>query len=539
MDKKRDLVKGEYVTRDDLLLDDWDAFNEIGLITWPCAWGKSTLATNTTKSGLLSAINDEMLRRDQDFVPIKPWEVLFITTRTTIREQLIERGKINEVKSLTDMLDKPILHADRVWGTLFQKVGYGLCSGEHVPDTIRLIIFDEVHSLFADYFAGETTSVVKEWLLNSKAIRIFMTATPQPLEYIFGRRDTKVQRLCQEQFPFKFRKISNEKPPKFTFTKVNIVSGAGPSTIIRRCHGKVMVFVYSAKEAVRLAERTPRSMAGISRNHDKEDKDGIPLKDKIDWSKIDYLKSTGHFPKGIDVVFLTSAYREGLDLKETIDCIIVQSYMPHEIIQCLNRCRTSVPEVYVCGLHDRKMYESVVSNAYNVIDMYDRTDDNQDMLAGVYAATDEQCYIYRSLDGTWKIDRSIQGFWEYQDACYKCATNYNGKRKSLPSYFDYYKKTLEAYTNDLNFEKPWTDAGKQSDRRAEKADRNRQVVEDNKAILNPYLGKWLGRQEKKQLVEDFKGRGFDKGLTTLKRILKDLGFHIEQKSGGEHRLFIS
>lgn len=495
MNDNSDYVEGEYGTYTDLRLGGFNPQENIGLINWTCGYGKSFFATDTSQIGLLQSINRHFGK------DIQPMETLFLTTRHLIEAQQEQEYGDRLVRcDRIDDLALPV-YERHIRCMTYHRFGKCLLDGEKVPPTVKLIILDEAHSLFTDDFAGETPSIVKEWLSQATGtIRIFLTATPQPLEWLSG--DTIYQQKCREQFGFAFKNVARRTRPRYHVGNIKVVTGrATPATLVKVCRGRGIVFVYSAQEAYRLSQQTPNSMFIVSKYSDRTDKYGNLLKDQMNIEAIEHIKRTGEFPEGIDTVFATSAFREGIDLHEHIDYMIIQGIEPHNIIQCLGRVRVDVPLVYAVTEHTENNYIKMVKSSRSVLQrIEDNPEEEQYILEEYYRAeqrnrtlkSNRQPYeknmgyfVFKSLDGTYKIDWSMFCYWLYKQICYIADKNYHSDAiyldRHIPDRQTYYSNIFADYSDNIEFIY-WT---KDMSTQVTIDYRKRQIPD----IVKPYVGK--------------------------------------------------
>lgn len=497
-------VEGEHGTSKDLILEGWDWHDTLGLIAWKCGFGKSRLAVYE----LLNAINKAILNK---VIPatanglISPHEVLICVSRSQIKRQMLKKygDRLVEVTRdnrnlLESLAFGEVTEPDKIRITTYHAFGSWLSDG-FKPSGVRLFIGDEIHSLFTDTFVFQILPSVRRWLSDSTdVVRVGLTATPEPLLYLKDEF-TKYGNRCE----FGFRLIAKETKPKYRAEHVTVVAGTTPRILLRECQGKTFALVYSAKEAYEIASEREDAMFIVSEGSDQADDEGRPIAELMDKEKIAYLLEYGLFPNGINVVVCTSAFREGVDLNENVDNVIVQAYQPHEIIQALGRPRNDIPNVYCCLVHDSKTINEKMESAQQTIRKYEEessAEQRQKILAEQYRADKANeaarkrgetydkstpYFVYR-YGGTYAIDWSVLCMWEYRYNCYLTATNYSGNKMSLfgvwlPIRRDFYKEIFSDYTDDLKFS-TWDNS----------TDTTNSLIKSRKSlipsIVKPYIG---------------------------------------------------
>lgn len=524
-----------------LRLDGWDTQNEIGLIEWLCGWGKTYLATSTAANSLLSKVNEAFN------LDIQPYQVLFLVSRAAIREQLLDSKKnvnaanLREVRSIEDLsncgfVDEP--HKIRI--CTYHKFGDEIEGGKNLPDSVRLVICDEFHSVFADTFSSQMFAV-KKWLASTPIIRIGLTATPQPLEYLTESRHW-TQEKCIEQYGFKFRDIACGTEPKYRFNHFSVISsGMSVETAFREFRGsedsKSIFFTFSARTATKLKGSSNDSLLFISQGNEKKDKEGSYLIDYMDIDRNEELLRSGLMPHSYNNVIATSCFREGVDLRDSsVKNVVVQSYLPHEIIQSLGRFRNDIENVYILANRaSHEMFYKECSSALAFLDMCGDID-NQELLEMKYKEQQQSAasnlpvhWLVNQWNGKYEVDYSILAYWLYVEDSWLAASNYNGKYisylgRELETRKEFYRNMFEIYTDSPINYLLWD---KTKTRLSLIEDRFNNIDE----IVEPYLNVPLYvKSEERQALVDAIGAvdesGHKKKWTTVKKWLKAKGYKI-------------
>ena len=516
----------------------WDTENEIGLIEWHCGWGKTYIAVSTIANSILSKVN-ECFGLD-----IQPHETLFLVSRTKIREQSLTSysSNLKEIKSIDDLSGKGFVdepHKIRI--ATYHKIGSDLEENKQVPSDIKLVICDEFHSLFADTFASQMFAI-KKWLSETPIIRIGLTATPQPLEYLNGSRHW-TQEKCAEQFGFKFRDIAAQTEPRFRFGQIHVYNGSmSTETAFKKLRGteeeKSIFFTFSARTAGNIAASNNDCLLFVSEGSNKIDKFGNRVVDSMNWNKNRELINSGKIPDGYNNVLATSCFREGVDLRDdSVKNIVVQSFLPHEIIQSLGRFRNDVPHVSIVA--SRASFEVTNEQCLSAFEFLENylASRNESLLVEQYNRQIEAqdkggCqWVVNTYRGKYEIDYSVFAYWLYVYDSWFAANNYSGKYisycgKSLSTRKEFYEYMFNDYTDNPIEYIPWD---KTRTRLELYNDRQRALD----STVEPYLNKKLfaDSEEREELVNSVGAideYGKHRKWTTVKKWLKDKGYVIEE-----------
>lgn len=515
----------------------WDTENEIGLIEWHCGWGKTYVAVSTTANSILSRVNSEL------GLSIKPYEVLFLASRRLIKEQTLNNyDSLLEVSCTDELADSGwIEEPDSIRIATYHKIGDDIQSGKPFPSNVKLVICDEFHSLFADTFASQMFAV-KKWLSETPIIRIGLTATPQLLEYLNGSRHW-TQEACGEQFGFKFRNIAARTEPRFTFEQFGVIgSSMSIETAFRLLRGteeaKSIFFTFSSKSAGNLAASNDDCLLFVSEGNNKLDKFGNRIASSMNWDKNQELINSGKIPSGYNNVLATSCFREGVDLKDSsVSNIVIQSFLPHEIIQSLGRFRNDAQRVYIVA--SRASFEIANKECLSAFEFLENylASHNEALLAEQYSRqleAQEQggCqWFVNKYRGKYEIDYSVFAYWLYVYDSWYAATNYLGADiafcgKKLTTRKEFYKEMFNDYTDNPIEYIPWD---KTKTRLALYNERQRALD----SVVEPYLNKKLfsDSPEREELVSSVGAideYGKHRKWTTVKKWLKDKGYEIEE-----------
>nr|CDL65620.1 unnamed protein product [uncultured bacterium] len=159
----------------------------IMLITASCGRGKTYYTLSLDENGMLAEIN-RIRRKNNLFVKdledIKPYEVLFLTSRKIVRIQQIENNpNCVEAKEYDFDGSENWEDADRVNKILVStahRFGEWVREGK-VKRMPKVIVLDEIHSLFAETIFADSLYYTLEYIKENynDLIKIGLSATPQ------------------------------------------------------------------------------------------------------------------------------------------------------------------------------------------------------------------------------------------------------------------------------------------------------------------------------------------------------------------------
>jgi hypothetical protein len=228
---------------------------------------------------------------------------------------------------------------------------------------------------------------------------------------------------------------------------------------------------------VSLQSEIPHSLAMISRYSNQKNETGF-LAEQIDWKAIDEISRTKKLPSNIYNFFATSTAEMGLDLNDSsILYIIASTYLPHEMIQRLNRFRNQNLNGIICiPLHMYSNIESQISNGLAFIDAFNSSPDigmkelllkNQYKYFEKFSDDEEEedknkpnFPIVSYLNGTYQIRYDIFLFFLYCSDVYESLSKYNPDErltffgKDIISRNNYLEGIFQDYTNNLTFSYP-------------------------------------------------------------------------------------
>ena len=336
------------------------------------------LIASATGTGKTMWVGKELLN---EFPMVKPYEVLFVTSRAIIVDQQ-ERANDNIHKynrfntAYTDqwnglrdttaylvMKGMPMMTYDKVIDILKTKNNEGLVTLKN----IKIIVFDECHTMFSDTFIRDMECLkvwIRDTLYNGTKYIIGMTATPGIVEYY------------QNDWGVTINRINNEILVNYKAKQLHCIDFDTIPYIIttNQIVGKTIIMCYSITDCYKLKSKIPNSAVLVS----KSSKRYMPEMDLIR----DCIVENNTLPETyIDVIERDNKTKQPLESKERkLEVLITTSTLREGI----NLCEESGVRNVICCFSDelhivqfagrlRYSFDNlVVADTYIRTDNYDR-----------------------------------------------------------------------------------------------------------------------------------------------------------------------
>lgn len=340
---RRDIIESQAYISDivDLSQVKKDKFN---LISSGCGTGKSYFVANT----LLESFPD-----------VEANEVLFITSRKITQEQqLNEYGDGlsrfyvydgETVKQLNGELATDLFYdLSDIFIMTYDKLIYALkyCNSVNYEtlDKIKIVIFDECHTLFSDKFIDDIESI-KIWIRTSiyMKVKLFigLTATPAIVHSAKNYWGVGINALVKDT-------NIRYKADKLTLTSFKVLPYLFNRSIIK---GKSIILCYSVKDCFDLQSKINNSTVLVSiHNESFTPQMHLIYKHIIDYSTLPetFIDDNGNTIP-LEVLIATTAIREGINLNPECGVDNVISCIPDDlhITQFMGRCRFNISNLIV------------------------------------------------------------------------------------------------------------------------------------------------------------------------------------------------
>jgi hypothetical protein len=313
--------------------------DKIGLITNSCGYGK----THWVEHELVDEINDiAFIWNDlSQFTHYEKKDILFISTRRSIVDQQLKNGEVENANEddfsasgLNPLWDE---RGNKVRIISTAKLGSLYKEGK-IERMFPIVVIDELHSLFLDTMFSEESYYAIECLLNDfwkDTIKIGLTATPNLL---FNYID-KEQKL--------FYALDDcVLPPKYNAEEVlyynHTYLAKTLKTLTPAADNKVLVYCPSAKSAIGFAEKEPHAAYLIS-NYNKNT-EAVEKQQPL----YKYIIENAKLPEEVNILFMTSAYREGVEIKDSaVKTVVIDASDDITISQFIGRIRSDIKKVII------------------------------------------------------------------------------------------------------------------------------------------------------------------------------------------------
>lgn len=520
--------------------------------------GKSYYATHK----LLKDVNEILQFRSFDllnpfnvFKPIKPCQMLILSPRKAIKQQqLNQQGVVAAAQQ--DYLDNTCaLDPDqegKIRITTVQQFTQWIKRGK-IQRPPQIIVIDEIHLLYKETIFADNLQDFIEWLGNNskEIIKFGLTSTSFDIYNFY-------QKYIKE---YGFVRVDAVMPPKYRIQKATIMASGnvlGCFNTVRPLVSpqyKVLVFCRSARECKLNAEKVGEQAAWMVSEYcqTKVIVDGkqVFLKDLMDKDLRDYVLNNQGLPQDINVLFMTSAYEVGVNIKDqAVKCVISDSIDPDSITQEIGRIRHDLKNYYlVCNGTNIKQklarWNQYVSLAKEYNDA--KTDwDKNDILSNRYQKQKDAKQANISIPKLVRKKSGQQHVYQWfplgvasMNAAYLHTVRFNNKYKNnmitkveldgsefkVDTQQNYLCGMLSTYCDDVKY--LW----EMEKQKQEQTNKNAYQTFD--AAAAQYVGRWLSADQLKGLAAYagfVRTQGRSVGTGTIKREIEKNGkYALESK----------
>ena len=426
----------------------WTHFktNKMGLITEKCGYGK----THWVEHELIDEINEAAFVWNdlKIFDHYEKKDILFITTRRSILDQQVEYGEVVSAveedfsnSSLSWMEERP----NKVRIITTSKLGSLYKEGK-IEKMFPIVVVDELHSLFLDTLFAEESYYAIECIFNEfweGVVKIGLTATPKLL---FDYIDTDGSLF--------YALDDNPLPHKYNTDNLKYMPHTYLNTVLKTVHPsadyKVLVYCSSAKNAIACADRIDNARFLIS----KYSKYTEAVERQQDL--YNYIVENNKLPDDVYMLFMTSAYREGVEIKDdSVKEILIDASDEITISQFTGRMRGDVKEVKI--ITNKHQEDRLISNAekYNKLinGTYEDLAEQYGRQIAAIERNENVSLLVQKMKGKYEINIHYFPIMKYLLDCYNQATNEEnykrlvsvGDRKMLTKQ-EYFESFLNGYS---------------------------------------------------------------------------------------------
>ena len=344
--------------------------NKFNLIIAGCGTGKTYFAANKLRQQI-----NEIFGED-----IKPYECRIVTSRKLARDQQIESyeestSELHDIQTISLSIedeDYRELFIDSGFGTVKEKkekytnripiITYNKFEKETddlICKNIKLVVFDEAHTILSDVSFNETLPFTKKFIENklnnnSSTYIVAMTATDYELD--------------EDSINVKFNYLL-DKPIfnyKITDKIISIPELKDVIKVLKKINGTTLVMTNSVKRVMELKKKLGDEAAVLIANSKKNKE--FYTKEMSDLSE--YIEKNKSLPQEIKYFIATSCAREGFEFEYTesfkIDNVIIYNGTVVDIIQFVGRFRGNIKRLYLA--YDRRY--KLINKPYKQIEQY-------------------------------------------------------------------------------------------------------------------------------------------------------------------------
>lgn len=527
-------------------------YDDIMLISASCGRGKTTFSLSLSAFGLLDQIN-KIRHRNNLFIPdlqdIKPDEVLFLTSRKSTKHQQL--ANTNTIQAIPDDYNNNLYEFEKNNRENKIRVATAHQFGSWVKNGLikinpKIIILDELHSIISETIFADDLLYVIEYIKEqyNNIIKIGLTATPQ---FLFNYIDDDI---------LKFRIVDKNLNSKYKCNKIKTyIKGQGNTILNQIKHRinseyKVIYYTQSARQCYQLSQEYGNNSAFLISDYNETKIDDKKLVDIMNEQGVkDYILKNEEFPQNIDIIFINSACREGMNIKDkNVKMIICESVDMITIEQILGRIRNDLEEfIVICNYNN---YEKVNKNIKDFVEFAEtlKNADNPIIeLSRRYGRQEEnrnlQKYVYL-YKGEYRLNQYAKAYLKYIQESYIQLNNYETKNKmnyiskvgnrELLLCNDYLAQ-LSRYSVDnmIEIEKIWGAVVKEN---------HNNVMDLFQKVESEWIDKPLYKEDKEKLVADLhiiRSCGKSAKWQTVKDLLIKNGYTVADKRVGKDRKTVS
>ena len=434
--------------QDAIKIEDWNRANEIGLITAPVAYGKTYFCIHE----LPQLLN------------VEPKETLMLFPRMVIRKQSLHNYSdfcVEYQSEESGFENKVRLATCHLIGNAYKRTGY-------MPNP-ALVVVDEWHTCFAENNFAEDLlyfqQVFQMWVNNPAVTVVCLTGTPTlPLEFVNKCPIPELEYMYSKFPPMRIRDLVGRLEPKYKANQIIVQQGQSLESVLRNVpasdDNKQIVFVKGSINRLKdLADADENATWLCSASSDAEI-NGKPAVDEMNKEHFEQF-TAGQMPAGVNRVYVTSAYREGLNIyDEAVKDVIIDGVTDIDIIQSFGRVRHNTNRLIV--VVDRRRYKTIerrVKDARELLEndnplaFEERFAEQKEQRKEDYEGKKHPVLIFKDvIANSLKFNYWALQYWLYEDYSAHCAGLFDNQTSDLvgrkeQSLKGYFQAILGAYSD--------------------------------------------------------------------------------------------
>ena len=434
--------------QDVINMEGWDRANEIGLITAPVAYGKTFFC----------------IHKLPQLLGIEPKETLMLFPRTVIRNQSLHDYKdacVEYQSEESGFENKVRLATCHLIGNAYRRT-------EYMP-TPALVVVDEWHTCFAENnFAFDLLyfqQVFQKWVSNPNVAVVCLTGTPTlPMEFVNKCPYKGLEYMYGKMPKMPIRNLTGRLEPKYKASQIIIQQGQSLESVLRNApaseENKQIVFVKGSIERLidlASADKHATWLCSTSSNSKVGDTSAVSLMNMEHHRQF----TAGKMPAGINRIYLSSAYREGLNIHdESVKDVIIDGVTDIDLVQSFGRVRHDTDRLIV--VVDKRRYRSIetkVKSARELLESDSQTAFEDYYLEQLeqqkegYEGTKKPILIFKDkANNRLMFNYWALYYWLYESTSALCAGQSSNQSvfwfdEKLPSLKGYFQAILGAYSD--------------------------------------------------------------------------------------------
>lgn len=434
--------------QDVINMEGWDRANEIGLITAPVSYGKTHFCIHELPQML----------------GIEPKETLMLFPRTVIRNQSLHDYSdfcVEYQSEKTAFENKVRLATCHLIGNAYKRTGY-------MPNP-ALVVVDEWHTCFAENNFAEDLlyfqQVFQMWVNNPAVTVVCLTGTPTlPLEFVNKCPIPELEYMYSKFPPMRIRDLVGQLEPRFKANQIIVQQGQSLESVLRNVpasdDNKQIVFVKGSINRLKDladADKNATWLCSTSSNSKVGDTPAVSLMNMEHHREF----TAGQMPAGINRIYLSSAYREGLNIHdESVKDVIIDGVTDIDLVQSFGRVRHDTDRLIV--VVDRRRYKTIerrVKNARELLEsdnplaFEERFAEQIEQRKEDYEGKKHPVLIFKDvIANSLKFNYWALQYWLYESYSAHCAGLFDNQTSDLvgrekQSLKGYFQAILGAYSD--------------------------------------------------------------------------------------------
>ena len=291
----------------------------------------------------------------QSFPGVKPYEVIFVTSRSITKEQQARnRGSEKYTGKVLPYWNDKFADDDEKLATcgiqlmtydqMINAINSVASEGSEVLHNVKIVIYDECHVLFSDEFIANMNDLriwTREVIYGARKLFIGLSATTKIIDFYAKSWGAPIRRINKEV-------VTGYRAKHLICTNSETI----PYLIsTNRLPGKTMIMCHSFELCNELASHLSNAAVMVSKNSADFTPEMRRIRDYIvEYEELPptFFDANGN-ERDLEVLIATSTLREGFNLRESSGVRNIISCMTDElhVTQFAGRCRYNIDNLVI------------------------------------------------------------------------------------------------------------------------------------------------------------------------------------------------